>query len=114
MHKQFLKNNILFTEYYYCYHHPAGIIPEYSRICSCRKPNSFFLKRAEAEHKLSLESSWMLGDRDTDIWCGKSAGTRTIRIKSIENTKVLQKCEADYFCQDLDEASGIILNPFSK
>ncbi len=38
---------ICFREYYYCYHHPQGIVPEYSYECICRKPKPFFLFKAE-------------------------------------------------------------------
>jgi len=58
---------INFKKYYYCYHHPQGIIPEYSCECMCRKPKPFFLFKAEEDHNVDLGNSWMIGDRDTDI-----------------------------------------------
>ena len=41
------ENNIVFTEYYYCYHHPDGIVPEFSGSASAANPNrfSFFRQR---------------------------------------------------------------------
>ena len=71
---------IRFHEYYYCYHHPQGIVPGYSFDCECRKPKPYFLLRAVRDYGIDLENSWMIGDRDSDIECGKSAGTNTIMI----------------------------------
>jgi len=73
-------NGVIFTEYYYCYHHPRGLVPEYSGPCPCRKPSPFFLHKARDEHGVDLASSWMVGDRDTDVECGQAAGCHTVRL----------------------------------
>jgi D-glycero-D-manno-heptose 1,7-bisphosphate phosphatase len=72
---------IRFSAYNYCYHHPQGIVPGYSGACSCRKPSPFFLFKARDEYDVDLSRSWMIGDRATDIECGRAAGVRTIRVK---------------------------------
>jgi D-glycero-D-manno-heptose 1,7-bisphosphate phosphatase len=69
-----------FAAFYYCLHHPDGDVPGYSRPCVCRKPSPYFLLRAAMELGLDLEQSWMVGDRTTDILCGRAAGVRTILI----------------------------------
>lgn len=57
----------------YCPHKPhAG--------CACRKPEPEMLHTLANKHKVSLENSYMVGDRDVDILAGKQAGTRTILI----------------------------------
>ena len=38
----FLSEKIVFSDHYYCYHHPDGIIASHSFICECRKPKPFF------------------------------------------------------------------------
>jgi len=81
------KNSIKITFCYYCYHHPKGIISNFKKHCKCRKPSPFFLKQAEKDYMIDLKSSWMIGDRDTDIECGLSAGCRTIQIKSDHPSK---------------------------
>lgn len=65
---------------YYCYHHPEGIVPEYSGACRCRKPKPQFLYDARDEFGIDLAASWMIGDQDTDIECGRRAGCRTVGI----------------------------------
>lgn len=48
--------------------------------CQCRKPLPGLLVEESLEKALSFPSSWMVGDRDSDIEAGKSAGCRTIFI----------------------------------
>ena len=48
--------------------------------CTCRKPQPGMLLRAAAEHNLDLETSWMIGDSETDVEAGRRAGCSTIRI----------------------------------
>ena len=65
---------------YYCHHHPDGIVPEYSGACRCRKPAPQFLFDARDEFGIDLSASWMIGDQDTDVECGRRAGCRTVGI----------------------------------
>lgn len=59
----------------YCAHAPyAG--------CSCRKPEPEMIASLAAKYGISLEHSYMIGDRDVDILAGKGAGTKTILIGS--------------------------------
>jgi D-glycero-D-manno-heptose 1,7-bisphosphate phosphatase len=113
VHKKFDQlltlQRIHFNEYYYCYHHPKGIIPEYSFECRCRKPMPFFLFKAEEDYNIELGSSWMIGDRDTDIECGKAAGTKTILIEEPLSGKKSGKSQPDYIAKNLVEAVNIIL-----
>ena len=48
--------------------------------CQCRKPLPGLLIAEGVEEPLSFASSWMVGDRDSDIEAGRSAGCRTIFI----------------------------------
>ena len=48
--------------------------------CQCRKPLPGLLIEENLEKELSFPSSWMVGDRDSDIEAGRSAGCRTIFI----------------------------------
>lgn len=67
---------IYFIEYYYCFHKQED-------KCKCRKPLSYFLLQATKKYDIDLSQSWMIGDKNTDIECGKAAGTKTFKI--IEN-----------------------------
>lgn len=50
--------------------------------CECRKPNPAMIEEAAKEFGIELENSWMIGDRDTDILAGNTAGTKTILVKT--------------------------------
>lgn len=107
--KQMDKNKIIFSDYYYCYHHPDGIIPEYTGECECRKPKPYFLLKAKKEHNLDMKKSWLIGDRDTDIFCGKNGGVKTILIKDDNSKKHQGKSNPDFIVVNLSEAVKIIL-----
>lgn len=100
---------IFFTEFYYCYHHPKGIVAEYTSDCVCRKPNPHFLLKAAKDYGIDLRNSWMIGDRDTDIDCGKSAGVRTILIENIHSSGFRGSANPEFTAANLQIAVQIIL-----
>jgi D,D-heptose 1,7-bisphosphate phosphatase len=65
---------------YYCPHHPHSGYPEerkeYKIECECRKPKPGMLLKAALEWNIDLSNSYMIGDRDSDIEAGKSAGIK--------------------------------------
>lgn len=104
------KARIRFSAFYYCFHHPKGIVPEYSGPCECRKPSPYFLLKARDEFGISLADSWMVGDRATDIECGVAARVRTIRVaEDHPATRSDQEIQADFEAKDLPEAVRLIL-----
>jgi D-glycero-D-manno-heptose 1,7-bisphosphate phosphatase len=108
LHELLTENGIYFTEYYYCFHHPNGIVPEMTCICQCRKPSPFFLKKAEAEYRLNLHESWFIGDQDSDIYCGQSCGLKTILIEEGCSENKRGESVPSFRSQDLKEAANII------
>jgi len=106
----FKSAGIRFTEYYYCYHHPNGIVPEYSFPCDCRKPKPYFLQKAVRDHDVDLKNSWMIGDRDSDIECGKSAKTHTIIIEEPHSSGSRGSSIPDFTSANLKDAVKIILD----
>ncbi|HFK1766467.1 TPA: D-glycero-alpha-D-manno-heptose-1,7-bisphosphate 7-phosphatase [Bacillus mobilis] len=48
--------------------------------CNCRKPNAGMLVTLAEKYNISLEDSYMIGDRESDIEAGIKAGTKTILI----------------------------------
>jgi D-glycero-D-manno-heptose 1,7-bisphosphate phosphatase len=102
---------ISFTGFSYCFHHPRAVVRSLLGPCECRKPSPYYLLRARDEHAIDLSQSWMVGDRDTDVQCGKSAGVRTIRI-SDGAAGVRAEAGAggaDFTVSNLVEAVGIVL-----
>jgi D-glycero-D-manno-heptose 1,7-bisphosphate phosphatase len=64
----------------YCFHHPEGKLPELTGACDCRKPKDGMLRRALAATGADPGQAWMVGDSDSDIQAGASAGTRTALV----------------------------------
>lgn len=109
LHKCFIDNEIDFTEYYYCYHHPDGIVEEYTGKCKCRKPEPYFVLKAIGEFRIDKNKSWFVGDRDSDITCGQSSGLKTIFIKNEHSKSAPFKNEPDFVASNLMEAVNIII-----
>jgi D-glycero-D-manno-heptose 1,7-bisphosphate phosphatase len=105
-----LQTGIAFTNYFYCYHHPQGIVPGYSGPCACRKPSPYFLNQAREQHRLDLAHSWFVGDQDIDVQCGQAAGVRTILIEEPCSRDKRGKSQPDFRAGSVEEAVKIILN----
>jgi D-glycero-D-manno-heptose 1,7-bisphosphate phosphatase len=67
MELKLTKDNAYVDGIYFCPHHPDGVVSEYSRECSCRKPNVGLIKQAEVEFDIDMETSYVIGDRLLDI-----------------------------------------------
>jgi D-glycero-D-manno-heptose 1,7-bisphosphate phosphatase len=65
---------------YTCPHHPEGIVARYAVECSCRKPAPGLLLTSAADHDVSLDHSWMIGDILDDVEAGCRAGCRTLLL----------------------------------
>lgn len=108
------ENNIAFTEYYYCYHHPNGIVPEFSGVCKCRKPQPFFILQAAEKYHLNLAKCWMIGDQDTDVQCGQNAGVRTIQLGNPHSAAKRGQAKPDYQATDLAAAVSWLLGVYPQ
>lgn len=67
---------------YYCAHHPSVGEPPYRLDCDCRKPKPGLIKRAAERFEIDLSSSWMVGDRYSDIVLAHNAGVRSAFVLS--------------------------------
>lgn len=84
---------------YFCPHSPED-------NCECRKPKPAMLLRAAEELDIDLASSWMIGDRESDIIAGLKAGTKTILVQT-GNSPVISS-EATYTAPTILEAVDYI------
>jgi D-glycero-D-manno-heptose 1,7-bisphosphate phosphatase len=73
-----------------------------------RKPATVMLEEAAREHGLDLSRSWMVGDKTSDIDCGKNAGLRTVLVKT-GHGKDHFDCGADAIVPDVGYAADFIL-----
>ena len=109
LHDILLGHGIKFAEYYYCYHHPDGIVPGYSGPCECRKPGQKNMEHARTTFDLDMSRSWFVGDQDMDIECGYKAGTRTVLIENKLSAAKRGESKPDYLTNNIGEAIDIIL-----
>jgi HAD-superfamily hydrolase, subfamily IIIA len=76
--------------------------PHYHQSCDCRKPKPGMILALAQKFQVDINISWMIGDRETDILAGTSAGCRTIKISK-------RDVVADFYCDNLNEAVNLIL-----
>ena len=67
---------------YACPHHPSEGKPPYRADCDCRKPRPGLLARAAREHDVDLSSSYMIGDKASDIETARNAGAQGILVRT--------------------------------
>lgn len=68
--------------YYYCPHHPRGLVPEYAVACDCRKPASGMIDRAARDLGLDPRRSFVVGDKWVDVGLARAVGARAILVRS--------------------------------
>lgn len=74
MCERFKKEGAPITDVLHCPYHPEHGVGHYKKESFDRKPNPGMLLRAAEKHGLDLESSIMIGDKDSDMQAAKNAG----------------------------------------
>jgi D-glycero-D-manno-heptose 1,7-bisphosphate phosphatase len=101
---------------YYCAHHPTVGEPPYRLDCNCRKPKAGLIERAAADFEIDLASSWMVGDRYSDIELAHNAGLKSAFVLSgygrgeWEYQRSGWKYQADLVSENLLESVRSILS----
>ena len=98
--------------FYYCPHHPEGVVPQYSIRCGCRKPAPGLIERAAREAGVSSRGSWLVGDILDDVEAGSRAGCTTILLDNGSETEwvLTPPRRPDYIVRDLEEAAELIVS----
>jgi D-glycero-D-manno-heptose 1,7-bisphosphate phosphatase len=68
--------------FYYCPHHPEGIIKTLAVPCRCRKPGPGMLEQAAREWPIDISASFLIGDKDDDIAAAAAFNIRGIKFNS--------------------------------
>lgn len=74
MREEFAKRGAALDGIYFCPHHPEEGVGKYRTHCQCRKPAPGMLLEAADDLDIDLESSVLVGDKDSDIEAGLRAG----------------------------------------
>jgi histidinol-phosphate phosphatase family protein len=97
--------------FFYCPHHPKGVVAEFTRACDCRKPAPGMLLAAARQLGAEAGACWMVGDILNDVEAGRRAGCRTVLIDNGNETEWVPgpNREPHFRAADLGEAARIIL-----
>ena len=68
--------------YYYCPHHPEGVVDGYAIRCRCRKPSPGMIEQAAADLGLDIARSFVVGDKWLDVGLSNQAGARGILVRT--------------------------------
>ena len=96
--------------FYYCPHHPDGVVPGFAKDCSCRKPQPGLLLSAAEHHSIDLAQSWFVGDILNDVEAGRRAGCKTVLIDNGNETEwqLSPQRSPHYIVTNLAEAAKVI------
>jgi histidinol-phosphate phosphatase family protein len=100
---------------YCCPHHPdkgfPGERPELKIDCSCRKPRAGLIEQATRDLNLDLSRSWMIGDTWVDVRTARTAGIRSILVRTGHGGSDSRQIDrADHEFDTLLDAVRFVLN----
>ena len=72
--------SIIIDAMYYCPYHPTEGIGPFKRDSAFRKPQPGMLIQAAKDHDIDLRSSYVIGDKKSDILAGQAVGCITILV----------------------------------
>ena len=59
--------------FFYCPHHPKGVVKSLTKDCDCRKPRTGMVKQALKKFPIDLAKSYVVGDNLSDVELAKNA-----------------------------------------
>lgn len=68
----------------FCPHLPDGDDLAYRGECDCRKPKPGMLEQAARALHIDMKRSYMIGDKFSDVQCGRAAGTAPLLVRTGE------------------------------
>jgi D-glycero-D-manno-heptose 1,7-bisphosphate phosphatase len=86
---------------YFCPHRPED-------GCTCRKGSPEMIFQAARDHDVDLSRSYFIGDKKSDMDCGRNAGVTTILVQTGYGKQTSAQL-ADMVARDLTEAADAIL-----
>jgi D-glycero-D-manno-heptose 1,7-bisphosphate phosphatase len=91
---------------YHCPHHPDAQVEKYRMQCDCRKPKPGMILEAGKAFNIDFSSSFLVGDKWSDIEAGRTAGCSTILVMTGHgrNEYAEKRDPVDYVADNLLEA----------
>ncbi len=92
-------SGVKISAFYHCLHSPE-------ENCNCRKPQPGLLLQAAQELDIDLESSFMIGDKCSDVEAGRRAGVAaSILVLTGYGRREAGRCTCDFYSRDLLDAA---------
>ncbi len=116
MTKELTANGGRIDAIYYCAHHPSIGEPPYRVACDCRKPQPGLINRAAEQFDVDLSSSWMIGDRYSDVELARNAGVKSMFVLSgygrgeWEHQRTTWSAQPDLIAENLLDAVQMIVS----
>ncbi len=104
----------------FCPYHPDGDDPQFTGESYDRKPRPGMLEKAAVSLGLDLKRSFVIGDKYTDIQCGKASGAATILVltgkgqTTSENLPAHHWLQPGFIARNLKDAADSILSQLPK
>jgi heptosyltransferase-2 len=95
----YLQKELSLDDSYYCPHHPDD-------KCPCRKPEPMMLLKAKNKHQINLKTSYVIGDKESDVMLAKNTGAIGVLLSS---TPLFENSSAKFIAKDLSDAVNWIL-----
>ncbi len=107
--------NVFIDTFYYCTYHPDFNSEE---ECKCRKPSPEMVLKAARDFNIDLSKSYIIGDSDVDVECGKNMNLKTILVitgQGRESLSILQKRNnlPTFVANNFLDACNFIKNDFN-
>ena len=100
LQKELLKRGAYVDAMFYCPHHPEHGLYPFKRSCECRKPGPALIHLAAKLYNIDMKSSYMIGDKATDIEAGHNARIRNILVLTGRGERSRQDLKSDFFKPD--------------
>ncbi|MCX5815273.1 MAG: HAD family hydrolase [Proteobacteria bacterium] len=97
----FKKGGIKIEKVLYCPHHPEGIVPEYTRNCNCRKPNTKLFEDVIQQNEYHKSELILIGDKNSDIEAGNRLDIITYLVQTGYGREHQTDMKATYIEKDL-------------
>ncbi|TXT65287.1 MAG: D-glycero-beta-D-manno-heptose-1,7-bisphosphate 7-phosphatase [Promethearchaeota archaeon] len=99
MRRLLKEKGIRLDDIIYCPHHP-----DFTGECECRKPKPGMILEAQESFNINIGSSYMVGDKLSDIEAGQLAGCKTVLLLTghgLRERKKINQIKPDFIFNSL-------------
>lgn len=105
----FQSYGIIIKDVLFCPHHLEGVVPEYTKTCDCRKPQTGMLDKIMDRYGYQADEVVLIGDKNSDIMAGVNRGIKTYLVETGYGSMHKKNTKADFVLRDLQACVGQIV-----